>query len=72
MRLFQGLLTTSVQPLKNSQSIDIKALTSDDSALLELVKPAFEKYNEEQLTTAKLPGNGKIVSQHTLNSATIA
>ncbi|MCJ1422769.1 F-actin-capping protein subunit alpha [Sticta canariensis] len=38
---------------------DIRALTSDDPRLLESVKPAFEKYNEEQLTTAKLPGGGK-------------
>ncbi|MCJ1262243.1 F-actin-capping protein [Lobaria immixta] len=43
---------------------DIKALTPDDPALLELVKPAFEKYNEEQLTTVKLPGSGKYVSRH--------
>lgn len=47
---------------------DIKALTPDDPALLELVKPAFEKYNEEQLTTVKLPGSGKDVLVSSYNS----
>ncbi|CAD6584233.1 MAG: F-actin-capping protein subunit alpha [Alectoria sarmentosa] len=35
---------------------DIKALTEDDPTLLEKARPAFQKYNEEQLTTVKLPG----------------
>ena len=40
---------------------DIKALTSDnDPALVEKLKPAFQKYNEDQLVAVKLPGG----SQH--------
>ena len=40
---------------------DIKALTSDDDpTLVEKLKPAFQKYNEEQLLAVKLPGS----SQH--------
>lgn len=36
---------------------DIKALTSDDDpALIAKLKPAFEKYNEEQMVAVKLPG----------------
>lgn len=42
-------------------SADVKALTIDKPALLESAKPAFQKYNEEQLTNVKLPGNGKNV-----------
>ena len=41
---------------------DIKALTSDDDpALISKLKPAFEKYNEEQLTVTKLPGSSQPV-----------
>jgi hypothetical protein len=37
---------------------DVKALTSDkDPALVSKLKPAFERYNEEQLTAVKLPGS---------------
>ncbi|KAK5451711.1 F-actin-capping protein subunit alpha [Exophiala xenobiotica] len=36
---------------------DIKALTSDDDpSLIAKLKPAFQKYNEEQLTAVKLTG----------------
>merc|ERR1712169_146037 len=36
---------------------DIKALTSDDDpSLIAKLKPAFQKYNEEQLVAVKLPG----------------
>ena len=40
---------------------DIKALTVDDSSLHGKLRPAFEKYNEEQLTTTKLPGSNEAV-----------
>ena len=40
---------------------DIKSLTEDDPTLIERARPAFRKYNEEQLTTVKLPGSGKNV-----------
>jgi capping protein (actin filament) muscle Z-line, alpha len=40
---------------------DIKALTADNEPdLLERLKPAFQKYNEDQLLAVKLPGG----SQH--------
>jgi capping protein (actin filament) muscle Z-line, alpha len=40
---------------------DVKALTSDnDPALIQKLKPAFQKYNEDQLLAVKLPGG----SQH--------
>jgi capping protein (actin filament) muscle Z-line, alpha len=43
---------------------DIKALTTDDDpTLVEKLKPAFQKYNEEQLLAVKLPGS----SQHVRN-----
>ena len=36
---------------------DIKTLTSDtDPSLIQKLEPAFQKYNEEQLLTVKLPG----------------
>lgn len=33
----------------------------DEPGLLQAAKPAFEKYNEEQLTVVELPGSGKKV-----------
>ena len=41
---------------------DIKALTVDDASLHTKLWPAFEKYNEEQLATTKLPGSSEAVS----------
>jgi len=45
---------------------DIKALTVDAPNLISQLGPAFEKYNEEQFTTVKLPGSSQhvIVSSH--------
>jgi hypothetical protein len=41
---------------------DVKALTSDnDPALISKLKPAFQKYNEEQLTAVKLLGSSQPV-----------
>ncbi|KAK5995034.1 F-actin-capping protein subunit alpha [Cladobotryum mycophilum] len=44
---------------------DIKALTSNPSIISELT-PAFEKYNEEQFITVKLPGSSQpvLISSH--------
>ena len=42
-------------------SADIKALTADEPALLRSAAPAFERYNEEQLATTKLPGGSQSV-----------
>jgi len=45
---------------------DIKALTLHEPGLIKQLGPAFEKYNEEQFTTVKLPGGSQqvIVSTH--------
>ncbi|CAG8978070.1 hypothetical protein HYALB_00000742 [Hymenoscyphus albidus] len=45
---------------------DIKALTIDTPGLVSQLGPAFEKYNEEQFATVKLPGGSQhvIVSSH--------
>lgn len=56
----------SPQIPKKLRSADIKALTANEPALLESAKPAFQKYNEEQLTVVKLSGNGKNVRRHSV------
>jgi len=45
---------------------DIKALTIESPTLISQLGPAFEKYNEEQFATVKLPGSSQyvIVSSH--------
>ncbi|EXJ91174.1 capping protein (actin filament) muscle Z-line, alpha [Capronia coronata CBS 617.96] len=46
---------------------DIKTLTSDDDpALIAKLNPAFERYNEEQMVTVKLPGSSDyvLISKH--------
>ncbi|KAK0743298.1 F-actin-capping protein subunit alpha [Schizothecium vesticola] len=45
---------------------DIKNLTTNSPSLLRELGPAFEKYNEEQFATVKLPGSSQlvIVSEH--------
>jgi hypothetical protein len=48
--------------LAKLSSADIKALTVEEPALLQTAKPAFKKYNEEQLTVVELPGSGKNVN----------
>ncbi|KAL8808473.1 MAG: hypothetical protein Q9182_000024 [Xanthomendoza sp. 2 TL-2023] len=40
---------------------DIKKLTVNEPKLLESITPAFKKYNEEQLSTVKLPGSSNNV-----------
>ncbi|KAF2802257.1 putative actin-capping protein alpha-2 chain [Mytilinidion resinicola] len=44
----------------------IKSILADDPSVLQSLAPAFEKYNEEQFTTVKLPGGSEevIVSSH--------
>lgn len=42
---------------------DIKALTIEEPSLVSQLGPAFEKYNEEQFATVKLPGSSQHVSQ---------
>jgi F-actin capping protein alpha subunit len=46
--------------------LDIKALTLSTPSLVNELGLAFEKYNEEQLVTAKLPGGTQqiIISSH--------
>lgn len=45
---------------------DIKSLTVSDPDLVSQLGPAFEKYNEEQFATVKLPGSSQhvIISSH--------
>lgn len=43
---------------------DIKSLTVSSPKLLQSATPAFEKYNEEQLTTVKLPGGSQHVCRY--------
>ena len=42
-------------------TIDIKALTIESPTLVSQLGPAFEKYNEEQFATVKLPGSSQYV-----------
>lgn len=42
---------------------DIKSLTVSDPELVSSLEPAFEKYNEEQFITVKLPGGSQQVGQ---------
>ena len=57
-----GTLTFSEKLLHASDGVtDIKALTPNDPSLLEKARPAFQKYNEEQLTCVKLPGGSQDV-----------
>ncbi|KAK4665878.1 F-actin-capping protein subunit alpha [Podospora pseudopauciseta] len=41
--------------------VDIKAITGPDPNLIKNLSPAFQKYNEEQFITAKLPGGSSQV-----------
>jgi hypothetical protein len=56
-----AILTTIRHPTKTLR-IDIKALTVESPNLVSQLGPAFEKYNEEQFTTVKLPGSSQLVS----------
>ncbi|KAI4263256.1 MAG: hypothetical protein L6R42_001596 [Xanthoria sp. 1 TBL-2021] len=47
---------------------DIQKLTVNEPNLLGSVTPAFQKYNEEQLSTVKLPGSGHTVLISLYNS----
>lgn len=47
---------------------DIKALTASSPNLVSQLGPAFEKYNEEQFTTVKLPGSSQNVRPTTPNT----
>ncbi|KAF7545978.1 hypothetical protein G7Z17_g8756 [Cylindrodendrum hubeiense] len=47
---------------------DIKALTISSPNILDDLVPAFEKYNEEQLVTVKLPGSSQLVIISSHNS----
>ncbi|KAL8881979.1 MAG: hypothetical protein Q9198_000932 [Flavoplaca austrocitrina] len=47
---------------------DIQKLTANEPKLLASVTPAFQKYNEEQLSTVKLPGSSQPVLISPYNS----
>ena len=46
----------------NFEFADIKALTDSSPQVVSSLGPAFEKYNEEQFATVKLPGSSQNVS----------
>lgn len=46
--------------------VDIKALTVESPDLIRQLGPAFEKYNEEQFATVKLPGGSQQVGVRTV------
>lgn len=58
--------STSIHLDADRPTIDIKALTSSEPDLVKELGPAFQKYNEEQFTTVKLPGSSEpvLVSSH--------
>ncbi|CAI4219994.1 unnamed protein product [Parascedosporium putredinis] len=62
----QASLTTSSQ-------VYIKALTISTPQVISKLAPAFERYNEEQFTTVKLPGSSQhqasAVQSHVLDSS---
>jgi hypothetical protein len=41
--------------------LDVQALTSEDEDIIPSLVPAFERYNEAQLATVKLPGSSQEV-----------
>jgi hypothetical protein len=47
---------------------DIKSLTLDSPDLFSNLGPAFEKYNEEQFVTVKLPGSSQPVGDQRLSN----
>jgi hypothetical protein len=51
-----------------SHSPDIKTLTISNPGLASQLAPAFEKYNEEQFITIKLPGSSQQVIVSSYNS----
>ncbi|EHA50729.1 F-actin-capping protein subunit alpha [Pyricularia oryzae 70-15] len=58
--------TSQTSSLLRSRRIDIKSISSGDAKVVSKLAPAFERYNEEQFTTVKLPGGSQkvIVSAH--------
>lgn len=47
-----------------SRFTDVKALTSDGPDIIPSLAPAFERYNETQLATVKLPGASQEVRSY--------
>ena len=42
-------------------ALDVQALTSEGEDIISSLVPAFERYNEAQLATVKLPGSSQEV-----------
>lgn len=47
--------------LSLDSATDVQALTSESDDIIPSLLPAFERYNERQLTTVKLPGSSQEV-----------
>lgn len=70
-----SLLASLPQPADDQASsstdrsnADIKALTISEPNIVKDLGPAFQKYNEEQFTTVKLPGSSELVIVSSHNS----
>ena len=50
-------------------TIDVKSLTPDGPDIIPSLEPAFQKYNESQLVTVKLPGGSQEVIVSEFNRA---
>lgn len=63
---FSNAPTNRTPSFADRSNTDIKALTISEPSLVKDLGPAFQKYNEEQFTTVKLPGSSEsvIVSPH--------
>ncbi|KAL8758588.1 MAG: hypothetical protein Q9184_003881 [Pyrenodesmia sp. 2 TL-2023] len=61
-------LSSAYQKRKSLSKADVKKLTVNEPKLLDSITPAFQKYNEEQLTTVKLPGSSTNVLISSYNS----
>lgn len=65
---FLNVWTKRSPLIANRSNTDIKALTISEPSLVKDLGPAFQKYNEEQFTTVKLPGSSELVIVSSHNS----
>ncbi|KAI0449899.1 2-oxoisovalerate dehydrogenase beta subunit [Xylaria acuta] len=61
-----GEVGSRLRQTRVQYSLNIKTLTVNEPELVSELGPAFEKYNEEQFATAKLPGSSQqvVISSH--------
>ena len=61
MTTYRLVVRVLIPATSDSPILDIKSLTITKPGLLSKLDAAFEKYNEEQFTTVKLPGGSQQV-----------